>query len=189
MKKNNFLKLKKKNIFGKSNIFQKRSLISYNDMIKTNSHQTAQNEIIESFFGPLPEYNSKPISGIPNKWYTPSLKEDTIIKNKFGEYTIKALNSNLDIWHQTPMGSLALIVLLDQYTRQIFRDTARAFEGDQKAVKLCLDGIEKDYPLQLNHPLYQLIYYHPLMHSENKKMQNLSIECFQKIVDITPAYS
>lgn len=98
-----------------------------------------------------------------------------------------------------------MIVLLDQFTRNAFRDTSRAFEGDAKALSFCLDGISKDFPFQLKHPLYQLIFFHPLMHvcffffiffkncefnlfdqSENLEMQNKSVEYFSKIVEKTP---
>lgn len=96
--------------FPTKKFIQKRNLIiSYKEMLKTNSHGQAQTEINEYFFGPLPQYDSAPINGIPSNWYKTDLRNDAFIKNVFGEYIWNAVNGRLDNWQKTPIGKIFLI--------------------------------------------------------------------------------
>jgi uncharacterized protein (DUF924 family) len=73
---------------------------------------------------------------------------------------------------------LALILLLDQFTRNIFRDTARAFSGDDMALALSLRCVERDY---INHPdaHWRHFMLMPMMHSEDLAVQNASLPLFK----------
>ena len=85
----------------------------------------------------------------------------------------------------TPRGSLALIILLDQFSRNIYRDTADAFSQDKLALNIALSGIDKGLELKL-HPFERIFYYMPLMHSEDPEIQDLSIECFVRLENEFP---
>ncbi|MFZ2237491.1 MAG: DUF924 family protein, partial [Dokdonella sp.] len=75
---------------------------------------------------------------------------------------------------------LALLILLDQFPRNLFRDSPRAFSGDAKALSLALSGIERGDDQRV-HPLARLFCYLPLEHSEDLPMQERSVALFRKL--------
>lgn len=78
---------------------------------------------------------------------------------------------------------LSLILLLDQFTRNIYRNTPNMFSGDQKALQLSYHMIQKKWDLELD-PIYRPWIYLPLEHSENINDQNLSVEKMTKISNL-----
>ena len=104
----NFLKEKKKELLFTKMCFvsQKRKMMMmrFDEMVKNKADESAQNHILNYFFGPLPEYNSTPIQSVPSKWYKQDLREDVYIKNTYGEYVLKALEGKLDQWQQSTKG-------------------------------------------------------------------------------------
>src|SRR5882762_6235373 len=76
-------------------------------------------------------------------WFSGDTLVDTEIKEKFSEDYQKALTGEHNDWQTTPHGLLAVIILLDQFSRHIHRNTAQAFAQDSKALELCLHGIEQ----------------------------------------------
>lgn len=80
----------------------------------------------------------------------------------------------------TPRGRLARIILLDQFSRNIYRDDARAFAGDAKALRLAQAALRKHEDRKL-HPLERIFIYMPFMHSEKKAHQKLSVALFTKL--------
>ena len=101
----------------------------------------------------------------PKKWFKKDDDNDVLVKERFGKLVADALGGRLDSWAQDKDGALALILLLDQMTRNIHRNTPLAFAGDEMALAHALSGIEKgfldDTPSARN--LFRLM---PLMHSE-----------------------
>ena len=85
-------------------------------------------------------------------------------------------------WEKTAAGRLALIILFDQFSRNLYRGTPKMFENDPLALNLTLRSIQEgmDRPLSL---LERIFMYMPLMHSEARDIQALSIECFGKLVN------
>jgi len=111
---------------------------------------------------------------------TYKLKEkelDKKIKDYFENDLTLAVKGNLEDWRLTTSGTLALILLLDQFSRNIYRDTRGAFSQDQKAIEISKSGIEKEFDTKL-HPAQRIFFYMPLMHSEDIGMQEKSIECY-----------
>jgi uncharacterized protein (DUF924 family) len=79
--------------------------------------------------------------------------------------------------------------LLDQFSRNIYRGTAKAFSQDSLALDVCLRGIEKGFDKRL-HPVERLFFYMPLEHSEDLEMQKKSVEYFsvlEKTFTSTPS--
>src|SRR5579872_4736944 len=87
----------------------------------------------------------------PSQWFTASAKLDAEICRRFGAWVDAALRGDLDAWARTPRGRLALILLLDQFTRNIHRGGPEAFAGDAKAQTLVLEGVAAgaDKPLNI----------------------------------------
>jgi uncharacterized protein (DUF924 family) len=109
-----------------------------------------------------------------SRWFKKDASFDRALEKRFGLLLTRAMNDDLDHWHETPLGSLALIIVLDQFSRNIHRDSSRSFESDPKALQLCLDGIGKglDEELELEQRSF---YYLPLRHAEDLAMQELGL--------------
>lgn len=109
-----------------------------------------------------------------SRWFKKDAAFDKELEARYGALLASAKRDELDGWHETSRGSLALIVLLDQFSRNIFRDTADAFAADAKALRLTLDGIAKGFDKELTLE-QRSFYYLPLRHAEDLAMQQLGL--------------
>jgi len=95
------------------------------------------------------------------------LELDQLIEQRFGVLVIQAVKGELTAeWTQTPTGTLALIILIDQFCRNIYRNTPKAFTYDPIAQKIAMRGIAQKQDLKLPEP-HRQFFYLPLYHSEN----------------------
>ena len=113
------------------------------------------------------------------KWFEKDDNFDQLLKERFNSLVDLALDNNLMDWNVNIKGNLALILLLDQFTRNIYRNTPKAFAGDEKALKICFMGITKGY-LEYDNTSWRHFLLMPLMHSENLAIQELSLPLFKK---------
>ncbi|HEX6733664.1 MAG TPA: DUF924 family protein [Azonexus sp.] len=113
----------------------------------------------------------------PHQWFRGGAELDELITRRFAPLLGTAIRNECDDWAATPRGRLALIILLDQFSRHVFRDTAQSFALDIKAQHLCIEGIEGGMDAALT-STERHFFYMPLMHSEDMKLQALSIEKF-----------
>ncbi|WDD97762.1 DUF924 family protein [Thalassomonas actiniarum] len=118
-------------------------------------------------------------------WYQGSEALDNEVKIKFFDLYQQALAGQLAHWQQAARGSLALVILLDQLPRNMFRGTARAFASDELALKVCKAGIESGVDRQLS-LIERIFYYHPLQHSESLAEQQTSVETFIEMLEQYP---
>ena len=113
------------------------------------------------------------------KWFEKDDNFDELLKNKFSKHVELALDNKFDHWKSDIKGYLALILLLDQFTRNIYRNSPKAFVGDKKALNLSLIGVSQEF---LNHD--NLSWRHfllmPMMHSETLAVQEMSLPLFKK---------
>lgn len=115
----------------------------------------------------------------PEQWFMKNDDFDEMLRTRFGKWVEKALAGQLDSWTETKEGTVALIILLDQMTRNIFRDTPRAFSGDEMALAVCLNGIKRGYLDELDlHKRHFLLM--PMMHSEDIDIQNQALPLFKE---------
>ena len=91
---------------------------------------------------------------------------DSAIAERFPLLLERATRGELDHWSQWPRPRLALIIVLDQFSRSLYRDTARAFAQDPKALALALEGIKIGHYAALNTPWEKTFFFLPLGHSE-----------------------
>ncbi len=96
--------------------------------------------------------------------------------------TTAAGAGKLSLWADRAYGRLALIILLDQFSRNIHRGQAEAFENDSLALKLTLDGIQEGHDRQLL-PIERTFAYMPLMHSEEIDIQREGVALFTTLAD------
>ena len=98
----------------------------------------------------------------------------------FGASLSHALNGKLDAWEATDRGLVALVVLLDQFSRNIHRGTAQAFGGDPQALALAQDAIASGRHLRLP-MIHRVFLYLPLEHSEGLALQNQCVDLFEEL--------
>ena len=126
--------------------------------------------VLDFWFKETPEEN----------WFMKDEAFDDRLREKFGETLEKALAGQIDGWAETPEGLLALVILLDQMTRNIYRDTPKAFAGDAKALALSLEGQERGYLESFDNQHHRHFLLMPMMHSEDLAIQDASLPLFQK---------
>jgi uncharacterized protein (DUF924 family) len=115
-------------------------------------------------------------------WWSKNPEVDDEIRRRFESWVIKAGSGELDDWASNPQDRLALILLTDQFPRSIYRDSAKAFAFDSKALSLARTGIDAGLDAALR-SLEKVFFYLPLEHSESLADQQRSVALFQKLVD------
>jgi uncharacterized protein (DUF924 family) len=83
-------------------------------------------------------------------------------------------------WTETPEGRLALIILLDQFRRNIFRGTAEAYARDRLALKICVEGTVNGHYKKLS-PMQRMFFFMPLQHAESLKVQENSVRVYSTL--------
>ena len=115
-------------------------------------------------------------------WFTKSETTDEEIRKRFGAVLLEALAGKLQPQAQHPLGWLALIIVLDQFTRNAYRGTAKAFAGDAQALALAQQGIDAGWDQHPAIPLVARIFlYLPLEHAEDAALQAHSVIAFEDL--------
>jgi len=141
-------------------------------------------EILRYWFGDL-----KTDSDLPEDkskiWFRGGKKTDDFIRKHFQNDIHSAAQNKLDDWKNAPQGCLALIILLDQFPRNIYRDFPESFAQDAKALELSLWGIKRGYDVLLK-PIEKSFFYMPLIHSEDRSIQTQSLHYFKHLTEEAP---
>jgi uncharacterized protein (DUF924 family) len=98
-------------------------------------------------------------------WFGENPDFDDEIEAKFSDDVARASKGKLDHWAEDPRGRLALIILIDQFRRNIYRNTEKAFSRDRLALKLCVEGAMEKKDKSLT-PIQKVFFYMPLQHAE-----------------------
>ncbi len=129
-------------------------------------------DILDFWFGGWPPTDYR------NAWFEKNPAFDEDVRQRFGPTIELALTGGLDHWRTAPEDALALILLLDQFTRNVFRDTPKAFAGDARALDtaraMVSVGQDKTLP-----PLARSFVYMPFMHSETLADQDRCVTLFE----------
>lgn len=135
------------------------------------------NEILDFWFGS----SDQPDYGKPRKvWFAKEPKFDEELRSRFLTDYEKAAGGHLDEWKDSPLDCLALILLLDQFPRNIFRETPQAFATDWEALSNAHQAIALGYDRKLLNVQRWFVYL-PFEHSENIDHQRQSVKLFQKL--------
>lgn len=110
-------------------------------------------------------------------WFKKHPAFDEAIRTRFLSRYEEARDEMLWGWKNTPKGVLALIILLDQFPRNLFRESKKAYATDDKALKLTKYAIERGYDKELSEE-QRIFVYMPLMHSEKLEDQKQSVLLF-----------
>jgi uncharacterized protein (DUF924 family) len=116
------------------------------------------------------------------EWFRKDAGFDALIRERFGELLEQALHGALDGWIAgQPAAALARIVVLDQFTRNAFRDTPRAFAGDASALAGARELVARGGDQVLT-PLQRVFVYLPFEHAEDRAMQRESLRLFSALL-------
>lgn len=140
-------------------------------------------KLLDFWFGDLGQADL-PTSDRTNLWFgeNEELKKEMVAVFK-NEYEA-AIKGELVNWAESPRGRLALIILLDQFSRSLHRNSPEAFIYDEQAQQLCRDGLQEkmDQSLTL---IERVFFYMPLVHAESSESQEQSIHLFQSLVSLS----
>lgn len=135
--------------------------------------------ILNFWFGDLKEEEVPP-EELSRMWWAKDEKTDENIGVNFESDLKNAKEGRLREWENNPRGMLALIILLDQFSRNMYRDTPRAFSQDRQALELAVKGVERGFDKEL-YPVMRVFFYMPFMHSESLEMQDRSLGLFKDL--------
>ena len=141
-------------------------------------------KILEFWFGTFPNAWMADESRY-DMWFENGAAYDAEIFSSFGTDYFRAVDGELDGWQASPRGRLALIILLDQFSRHIHRGNAEAFAQDHKAQRLCIDGIGACDDQNL-HPIERSFFYLPLEHAEDLGRQELCVQAYEGLLADVP---
>lgn len=121
----------------------------------------------------------------PDQWFATSPQLDAAIRSRFhGDYTAAmAADADLAPWLSTPRTSLALVILLDQFPRNMFRGTPRAFEADGRALEVAREAIRRGHDLETE-VVRRAFFYMPFEHSERLEDQEEAVRLVRERADI-----
>lgn len=143
-----------------------------------------QDGILHFWLGPI-DHEGKWSDYYANKWFRNDPEFDETVELLFSRDVQNAALGKYNHWKESAKGRLALVILLDQFPRNIYRGTPQAFAYDALALQLSLEGIELHQDEAL-HPIERKFLYMPLMHAEEKQIQQKSVELFQTLLANTP---
>ena len=141
--------------------------------------QAIASEILDYWFGDT----MRDLSRAPARmgfWFGTDPRRDEEMRARWGELVTAASEGKLDFWTQTARGRLAVLILLDQMRRNIYRGTAEAFRRDGRARYLMRDGVSRMMDLKLT-PIERVFFYMPLQHAESLDDQELAVDRFLQV--------
>lgn len=142
-------------------------------------------KVLDLWF-PEREYGAPQIDGRMDMWFGNSDELDARLHIEFSEEIQNASDERLSHWAADPKGRLALIILIDQFRRNVYRGTARAFSHDKMALRLSVEGIVQKLDKQLS-SIERVFFYMPLQHAESLRIQQKSVQVFQRLANaVTP---
>ncbi len=114
-----------------------------------------------------------------SKWWDKDSDFDKLVVSRFSDVHARANRCELYQWRQTAKGRLAEILILDQFSRNMFRDTPQAFASDPLALALAQEAISANAEDQLNAQERSFLYM-PFMHSESRQIHEVAVGLFEK---------
>jgi uncharacterized protein (DUF924 family) len=134
----------------------------------------APEDVLEFWFGTPPADESELMAKI-RRWFQGGDTVDREVVERFADTVEAAVDGGLEAWASSPRGRLALVILLDQFTRNVFRDTPRMYAGDARAQELALAAFADRTADRLAF-VEQLFLSLPLLHSESLAHQERGAE-------------
>lgn len=123
--------------------------------------------------------------GMSKRWFSGGPELDEEIRSRFGKQVALAQAGGLTDWEADPQSRLALVIVLDQFSRNIFRGKSKAFAGDERAQQLVTDALARGFDAELPW-MGRVFLYMPLMHAESLALQEESVKRFTALEAAVP---
>ena len=141
-------------------------------------------DVLDFWFGELNELGcSSPEHR--RRWWTKSDAFDEAIKSHFLHDYEAIVAGERDAWRNTARGALAYIIILDQFSRNMFRGAPEMFSADELAREVCCEGLDAGFDAELSFD-ERVFFYLPLEHSEEMADHRRCIELFESLADRAP---
>ena len=144
-------------------------------------HTDQFEEVLDFWFPDLADADHARMVSQFEWWFSGGADAD--IGDRFPRLLDRAAGGELDDWARTPRSRLALIIVLDQFSRSVHRDSARAFAEDEKALALALEGIELGHYNALVTPWEKTFFFLPLAHSERLLHLERAVELAEQLLE------
>ena len=118
----------------------------------------------------------------PKHWWVKDAALDELIRERFSELHRQAMAGELSHWREIPLGRLGEVIILDQFSRNMYRDTPRAFASDALALVLSQEAVRAKADLALGEAERQFLYM-PYMHSESAAIHEQGLPLFAALGD------
>ena len=141
-------------------------------------------DVLDFWFGPLDE-NGCASDEKAAHWWKKSAQFDAEVRDRFGPLHDAVAKRECETWLETARGTLAYVIVLDQFSRNMFRDTARAFETDPQALAAARHGVERGFDRELALAERGFLYM-PYMHAEDRDSQARCVHLFTDFVASAP---
>lgn len=133
--------------------------------------------VLDFWFGPP---DSEGYGRHRQAWFAKEPAFDQAVQTKFAALYHAAARSRLDSWMETAPGALALVIVLDQFPHHLFRDTARAFQTDAKALVSAEEALRRGFDQQVL-PVQRVFFYLPFEHAEDMEKQDRAVALFARL--------
>ena len=137
----------------------------------------AARAVLDFWFGPAPH-------AVRDQWFRKDPSFDESIRERFGDDVDAAVAGAFGDWCATPHGALARVLLLDQFTRNLHRDSPRAFAGDAGALETANEAVTRGFDRSLDR-FERWFLYMPFEHSEDLRTQERSLALFGALAEDT----
>ena len=115
----------------------------------------------------------------PSQWWVKDMNLDRLIHDRYAKVHAQAVRCELHAWRKTADGRLAEIIILDQFSRNMFRGTAQAFSNDSQALVLAQEAVAGNFDHHLSAEEKSFLYL-PYMHSESLKIHEIAMELYSQ---------
>ncbi len=147
----------------------------------TNDERKKIEEILEVWFGK----GDVPSEAVRAQWWKKDPDFDAMLRDRFGALLDRGVRGELDDWANDAPGALALVILLDQFSRNIHRGTPRSFAADEHALMMAKRAVHHGFDAAL--PIHRRIFlYMPWMHSEELDAQKECVRLFERLANEAP---
>lgn len=141
--------------------------------------------VLDEWFGPL-DAEGKSSPEKVQRWFQGGAEFDAHLERRYGALIEQAVAGGFADWESTAEGAVALVLVLDQFTRNVYRKTPRMVAGDERALAVALRLIDDRERFERLPFTYRTFVCMPLMHAETLPMQERCIAEFQRLLDTAP---
>jgi uncharacterized protein (DUF924 family) len=138
-------------------------------------------DVLTFWFGTL-DANGCADASHAERWWKKNLAFDDELRQRFGPLHEAVANGDHDDWLKAPRGRLAYVIVLDQFSRNMFRDSPRMYAYDDLALAAARNGVVADADKELRHD-ERIFLYMPFQHSEDLADQELAVALFERMTE------